>query len=110
MNFTVTEATYDRLASIIKEEDNDAIVGLRIYVKGGGCSGFQYGFEFAEEVKEDDSVFENEYGIKVIIDPMSMMYLDGATIDYVRNIEGEHFAISNPAVTSTCGCGNSFSA
>jgi iron-sulfur cluster insertion protein len=105
----ITDAVYDRLALILETEGDESIEGLRIYVKGGGCSGFQYGFEFVQEIAEDDTVFENKNNLKIVIDPMSIMYLDGATIDYVKNLQGEHFSINNPNVKTTCGCGSSFS-
>jgi len=109
-NLTVTEAVYDKLAELIIEENDENILGLRIFIQGGGCSGFQYGFQFVEEINEDDTVIESEEGIKVVIDPMSMMYLDGATIDYVKSLAGEQFSIRNPNAQTTCGCGSSFSA
>ena len=84
-------------------------INLRVYVTGGGCSGFQYGFTFDEEVGEGDTVVENE-GVKLLVDPMSFQYLDGAEIDYQENIQGAQFIIKNPGATSTCGCGSSFSA
>jgi iron-sulfur cluster insertion protein len=110
MSLTVTDAVYDKLAELIIEENDDAIVGLRIYVQGGGCSGFQYGFQFADTINEDDVVVESEEGIKIVIDPMSMMYLDGAEIDYTKSLAGEQFVIRNPNAQTTCGCGSSFSA
>jgi iron-sulfur cluster insertion protein len=109
-NITVTEAVYDKLSKLLVEEDNDAIQALRIFVQGGGCSGFQYGFQFAEEISEDDAILEDENGIKIAIDPMSMVYLEGATIDYTKSIMGEQFSITNPNATTTCGCGSSFGA
>jgi len=105
----VTEAVYDKLADLILEENDDRIVGLRVYVQGGGCSGFQYGFRFAEEIEEGDEIFESAEGIKILVDPMSMMYLDGSKIDYVKTIAGENFSIANPNSGTTCGCGSSFS-
>lgn len=109
-NMTVTDAVYDKLAELLLEEDDSSIVGLRIFVQGGGCSGFQYGFQFADEIAEDDTVVESEEGLKVLVDPMSMMYLEGATIDYTKTLAGEQFSISNPNATTTCGCGSSFGA
>ena len=106
----VTEAVYDKLKVLLEEEANDGIVGLRIYVQGGGCSGFQYGFKFAEEVEDGDNIVEGKEGLKILVDPLSIMYLDGATIDYVKNLQGEQFAITNPNATTKCGCGSSFGA
>jgi len=107
---TVTEAVYDKLAELIIDENNEEIIGLRIFIQGGGCSGFQYGFRFADEIEEGDQILESEEGIKILIDPMSAMYLEGATIDYVKSIAGEQFSITNPNSQTTCGCGSSFSA
>jgi iron-sulfur cluster insertion protein len=81
---------------------------LRTFVQGGGCSGFQYGFTFDQEIEQDDFVVElGQY--KLLVDAMSMTYLSECTIDFVENLEGANFVIKNPAATSTCGCGNSFS-
>ena len=107
---TVTEAVYDKLAELIIEEDNEEIIGLRIFIQGGGCSGFQYGFRFTDQIEEGDEVLESTEGLKIMVDPMSMMYLDGATIDYVKSIAGEQFSIKNPNAQTQCGCGSSFSA
>ena len=104
----VTEAVFDKLAELILEENDEAIAGLRIYVQGGGCSGFQYGFQFADEINEDDEIVESEEGLKIVIDPLSMMYLEGAEIDYVKSLAGEQFSIRNPNATTQCGCGSSF--
>lgn len=107
----VKDAVYWRLMKLLEEENDETIVGLRIFVQGGGCSGFQYGFRFATEIEEGDEVFEHEEtGIKVLVDPVSMAYLEGAIVDFVKSIEGEHFSIKNPNTTGTCGCGSSFTA
>ncbi len=107
----VTEAVYWRLMKLLEEEADESIVGLRIFIQGGGCSGFQYGFKFATEIEEGDEVYEHEEtGIKVLVDPVSMAYLDGAEVDYVKSIQGEQFSIKNPNATTKCGCGSSFSA
>jgi iron-sulfur cluster insertion protein len=82
---------------------------LRVYVSGGGCSGFQYGFTFDEEVNEDDTSVENG-GVTVVIDSMSIQYLAGAEVDYKEDLSGAQFVIRNPNATTTCGCGSSFSA
>ena len=82
---------------------------LRVFVSGGGCSGFQYGFTFEEAVAEDDTALE-KHGVTLLVDPMSFQYLQGAEIDYSEGVEGAQFVIKNPNATSTCGCGSSFSA
>jgi len=103
-----TDAAAAKVKSLIEEEGNSALK-LRVFVQGGGCSGFQYGFTFDEEAGEDDTRLEKG-GVTLLIDPMSLQYLTGAEIDYQQNIEGEQFVIKNPNATSTCGCGSSFSA
>lgn len=101
----LTEAALNQIAEILKEEEPGQM--LRVFVEGGGCSGFQYGFEFADIINEDDFVIEQE-SIKVLIDSMSMQYLTGATIDYKETIMGSSFDISNPNAQTSCGCGSSF--
>ena len=96
-----------KVKSLIEDEGNDALK-LRIYVSGGGCSGFQYGFTFDENVNDGDTIVEKG-GVKLLIDPMSFQYLNGAEIDYSEGLEGSHFVIRNPNATTTCGCGSSFS-
>jgi iron-sulfur cluster insertion protein len=103
-----TEAAAAKVKRLIDEEGN-ANLKLRVFVQGGGCSGFQYGFTFDEEVSNDDTRMEKG-GVTLLIDPMSLQYLAGAEIDYQSNVEGEQFVIKNPNATSTCGCGSSFSA
>lgn len=101
----------DNAASKVKrliEEEGNKNLNLRVFVSGGGCSGFQYGFTFDELVNEDDTVME-KYGVKLLVDPMSFQYLIGAEIDYQENLQGAQFIIKNPVATSTCGCGSSFS-
>jgi iron-sulfur cluster insertion protein len=106
----VSEAVYDKLAELLIQENDESILGLRIYIQGGGCSGFQYGFQFADTINEDDTIIESAEGLKIVVDPMSMMYLEGAEIDYVKTLAGEQFSIRNPNATTTCGCGSSFGA
>jgi len=89
-------------------EEGDTSLKLRVYVTGGGCSGFQYSFAFDDQVAEDDTVLDKE-GVTLLVDAMSFQYLVGATIDYQEGLEGARFVISNPNATSTCGCGSSFS-
>jgi len=102
-----TDEAAAKVKSLIEEEDNDALM-LRVFVSGGGCSGFQYGFTFDESVTEGDTVVEKD-GVKLLIDPMSFQYLVGGEIDYTEGLEGAQFVIRNPNATTTCGCGSSFS-
>jgi iron-sulfur cluster insertion protein len=97
-----------KVRQLIDEEGNEALK-LRVFVQGGGCSGFQYGFTFDEVVNEDDTTMERN-GVTLLIDSMSYQYLVGAEIDYKEDIEGAQFVIKNPNATTTCGCGSSFSA
>lgn len=103
-----TDSAASKVSHLIAEEGNDNLK-LRVYVTGGGCSGFQYGFTFDEEVNEDDTQVEKS-GVTVLIDSMSIQYLNGAEIDYKEDISGAQFVIRNPNATTTCGCGSSFSA
>lgn len=106
LNFTEGAAT--KVKGLIEEEGNPALM-LRVFVAGGGCSGFQYGFTFDEEIQEGDTEIDKN-GVKLLIDPMSFQYLQGAEIDYKENLEGAQFVIRNPNAVTTCGCGQSFSA
>ena len=104
---TITESAKAKILDLLVEEGNPDLK-LRTYVKGGGCSGFSYGFTFDEIMNEDD--FELPLGpTKVLVDAMSMQYLEGANIDYKENLQGSEFRITNPNAQSTCGCGSSFS-
>lgn len=103
-----TDSAAAKVKSLIDEEGN-ADLKLRVFVTGGGCSGFQYGFTFDEVKNEDDTVMEKD-GVTLLVDPMSFQYLMGAEIDYQEGLEGAQFVIKNPNATSTCGCGSSFSA
>ena len=103
-----TENAANKVKQLIDEEGNPDLK-LRVFVSGGGCSGFQYGFTFEEAVAEDDTALE-KYGVTLLVDPMSFQYLQGAEIDYSEGVEGAQFVIKNPNATSTCGCGSSFSA
>jgi iron-sulfur cluster insertion protein len=103
-----TDNAANKVKELIEEEGNPGLK-LRVFVTGGGCSGFQYGFTFDEEVNEDDTTMEKN-GVTLLIDPMSYQYLLGAEIDYSEGLEGSQFVIRNPNATSTCGCGSSFSA
>jgi len=106
--FVFTDSAASKVKELIEEEGNPGLK-LRVFVTGGGCSGFQYGFTFDEEVNEDDTTMEKN-GVTLLIDPMSYQYLVGAEIDYSEGLEGSQFVIRNPNATSTCGCGSSFSA
>jgi iron-sulfur cluster insertion protein len=101
-----TDAAASKVGELIQEEDNPELM-LRVFVAGGGCSGFQYGFTFDDECEEGDSSVEN-LGVTLVIDPMSVQYLMGAEIDYKEDIQGAQFVIRNPNATTTCGCGSSF--
>lgn len=103
-----TDNAAGKVRQLIEEEGNPELK-LRVFVSGGGCSGFQYGFTFDEAVNEDDTTMQKS-GVTLLIDPMSLQYLAGAEIDYQENVEGAQFVIKNPNATSTCGCGSSFSA
>ncbi|SFI91802.1 iron-sulfur cluster insertion protein ErpA [Nitrosomonas sp. Nm34] len=103
--FTANAA--DKVKHLIEEEGNHNLK-LRVFISGGGCSGFQYGFTFDETINEDDFVMEKE-GVKLLVDSMSFQYLIGAEIDYQENPQGAQFIIRNPSAASTCGCGSSFS-
>ncbi|MCX8146586.1 MAG: iron-sulfur cluster insertion protein ErpA [Azovibrio sp.] len=102
-----TDSAAGKVRELIEEEGNPNLK-LRVFVTGGGCSGFQYGFTFDEEASEDDTQLEKG-GVTLLIDPMSYQYLVGAEIDYTEGLEGSQFVIRNPNATSTCGCGSSFS-
>lgn len=103
-----TDNAANKVKELIAEEGN-AELKLRVFVSGGGCSGFQYGFTFDEVANEDDTVMTKN-GVQLLIDPMSFQYLVGAEIDYTEGLEGSQFVIKNPNATTTCGCGSSFSA
>lgn len=102
-----TDSAANKVRQLIEEEGNIDLK-LRVYVMGGGCSGFQYGFKFDEQTTDGDTVVENA-GVTMVVDPMSLQYLMGAKVDYVENLEGSRFVIDNPNATTTCGCGSSFS-
>jgi iron-sulfur cluster insertion protein len=102
-----TEAAARKVHELIAEEGNPALK-LRVYINGGGCSGFQYGFTFDEAQAEDDFAIERE-GVTLLCDPLSLQYLTGAQVDYAENLSGSQFVISNPNAKTTCGCGSSFS-
>jgi iron-sulfur cluster insertion protein len=102
-----TDSAADKVKQLVDEEGNPELK-LRVFVQGGGCSGFQYGFTFDEVVNEDDTQM-NKNGVTLLIDAMSLQYLVGAEIDYKDDLQGAQFVIKNPNATTTCGCGSSFS-
>ena len=104
--FTASAAA--KVADLIKEEGNADLM-LRLYIQGGGCSGFQYGFTFDETVNDGDTSVVTD-GVTLLIDPMSLQYLMGAEVDYTEGLQGDQFVIRNPNASTTCGCGSSFSA
>ncbi|TVR59838.1 MAG: iron-sulfur cluster insertion protein ErpA [Candidatus Competibacteraceae bacterium] len=103
-----SDAAALKVKGLLEEEQNPNLM-LRVFISGGGCSGFQYGFTFDEALTDGDTVVENQ-GVKLLIDPMSFQYLVGAEIDYTEGLEGAQFVIRNPNASTTCGCGSSFSA
>jgi iron-sulfur cluster insertion protein len=103
----ISESALNKIADLLAEENNPNIK-LRTFVQGGGCSGFSYGFTLDEEQNEDDFVVDKE-GIIILVDSMSMQYLQGAEIDFTESLNGSQFSIKNPNAQSTCGCGSSFS-
>jgi iron-sulfur cluster insertion protein len=108
MPLVFTDSAVAKVADLIAEEGNPDLK-LRVFVQGGGCSGFQYGFTFDEAVNEDDTLVTKD-NVTLLIDSMSFQYLVGAEIDYKEDINGSQFVIKNPNATTTCGCGSSFSA
>ncbi len=103
---SLTQAAVHKVQTLIEDEGDDSLC-LRVFVTGGGCSGFQYGFTFDTEIAEDDAQVEQE-GVKVLVDSLSYPYLDGASLDYQESLEGSRFVVSNPQASATCGCGSSF--
>jgi iron-sulfur cluster insertion protein len=103
----LTERAVAKVKSLIAEEDGAPLM-LRVYVTGGGCSGFQYGFSFEETAADDDTRVETD-GVTALVDPLSYQYVAGAQVDYSEGLEGSRFVITNPNAATTCGCGSSFS-
>lgn len=101
-----TPAAAAKVRELVSEEGNEALK-LRVYIQGGGCSGFQYGFEFDEQQAEDDLAVQTD-GVTLLVDPLSLQYLMGAQVDYSESLHGAQFVIRNPNAKSTCGCGSSF--
>ena len=104
---SLTDSAAAKVQSLITEEGNPQLK-LRVFVTGGGCSGFQYGFSFDEEVADDDTLIENK-GASLLVDPLSYQYLVGSKVDYLEGLEGSRLVVNNPLATTTCGCGSSFS-
>ena len=102
-----TDSAANKVRELILEEENPDLK-LRVYISGGGCSGFQYGFTFDEETEDGDLSIEKG-GVQLVVDPMSLQYLMGAEVDYTENLQGAQFVIRNPNASTTCGCGSSFS-
>jgi len=107
MPIEFSDAAASKVKTLIAEEENPALK-LRVYVTGGGCSGFQYGFTFDEKVNDGDMTIENQT-VTLVIDPMSLQYLVGGIVDYTEGLEGSRFFVNNPNASTTCGCGSSFS-
>lgn len=103
----ITDSAVNKVRQLRDSEGNQDLM-LRVYVTGGGCSGFSYGFNFADSVNEDDARFEKE-GVTLLVDSLSYQYLVGSKVDYIEGLEGSRFIIDNPNATTTCGCGSSFS-
>jgi iron-sulfur cluster insertion protein len=103
---TLTERAANKVRELLSEEANDTLK-LRVFITGGGCSGFQYGFSFDEETADDDTVIRRD-GVVVLVDPLSFPYLAGSEVDYSEGLEGSRFVVNNPNATTTCGCGASF--
>jgi iron-sulfur cluster insertion protein len=97
----------NKVRELVAEEENERLK-LRVFISGGGCSGFQYGFSFEEMAADDDAAIEKD-GVTVLVDPMSYQYLVGSEVDYTEGLEGSRFIVNNPNATTTCGCGSSFS-
>lgn len=107
MSITVTEAASKKVRQLIEEEENQELK-LRVFVTGGGCSGFQYGFTFDENQKDNDMAIEKD-GVQILVDSLSFQYLMGSEVDYTEGLQGSRFIINNPQAKTTCGCGSSFS-
>jgi iron-sulfur cluster insertion protein len=105
INFSDAAAT--KVKQLVEEEENPSLM-LRVYVTGGGCSGFQYGFTFDEKVNDGDTTIEKQ-GVTMVVDAMSLQYLVGGEVDYTEGLEGSRFLVNNPNASTTCGCGSSFS-
>lgn len=103
---TLSDRAAGKVKELVSEEENSDLK-LRVFITGGGCSGFQYGFSFDEDAEDDDTRIERD-GVTVLVDPMSFPYLAGSEVDYTEGLEGSRFIVNNPNATATCGCGASF--
>ena len=106
MNIQMSARAADKVSELIQDEGNDELK-LRVFVTGGGCSGFSYGFTFDDDIAQDDTVVKRS-GVTMVVDPMSYQYLVGAEVDFREDLQGSQFVVTNPNASSTCGCGNSF--
>ena len=106
-SINLSTSAIQKVRDLIADEENDQLK-LRVFITGGGCSGFQYGFTFDELVSDDDTALEAD-GVTLLVDPMSLQYLAGSVVDYTEGLEGSRFVVNNPNATATCGCGSSFS-
>jgi iron-sulfur cluster insertion protein len=105
-NIQMSARAADKVSELIQDEGNDELK-LRVFVTGGGCSGFSYGFTFDDDIARDDTVVRRS-GVTMVVDPMSYQYLVGAEVDFKEDLQGSQFVVTNPSASSTCGCGNSF--
>ncbi len=106
LTLTFTDSAAAKVKTLIAEEENEDLM-LRVFVTGGGCSGFEYGFTFDEDLEEDDTAIENQ-GVRLVVDSLSYQYLAGAEVDFKEDLQGSRFVVTNPNAATTCGCGNSF--
>ena len=106
VNIQMSARAADKVSELIEDEGNDELK-LRVFVTGGGCSGFSYGFTFDDAIAQDDTVVQRS-GVTMVVDPMSYQYLVGAEVDFREDLQGSQFVVTNPNASSTCGCGNSF--
>ena len=106
-NINLSDRAIQKVRDLVAEEENDQLK-LRVFITGGGCSGFQYGFTFDGLVADDDTALQQD-GVTLLVDPMSLQYLAGSVVDYTEGLEGSRFIVENPNATATCGCGSSFS-
>lgn len=106
-NISFSDKAAAKVKNLLSAEGDDSL-RLRVFITGGGCNGFSYGFTFDEDVAEDDAVVDND-GVSMVVDAMSYPYLEGSEVDYVEDLNGSQFVVANPNASATCGCGNSFS-
>jgi len=106
-NISFSDNAAAKVKALLSAEGDDSL-RLRVFITGGGCNGFSYGFTFDEDVAEDDAVVDND-GVSMVVDAMSYPYLEGSEVDYVEDLNGSQFVVANPNASATCGCGNSFS-